>query len=588
MSTSPAVDPELLADFLDEAGDWVTRIGEDLMALDGDTVDTDRINRLFRGFHTIKGGAGFLGLEAMAHLCHAAEDLINLLRTPDARASAAQCDALLAGLTVLEGMMSAARAGQPLAEASDICAKLKAAQGGPDPNAEISEDEFDALLDALHGPSGAPGASAPSAKAEPMPTPVTTPAATPTAVPATLDMRAGYERRSKPRPAAVTEHETSLRVDTHRLDRILGLAGELVLARNRLKSLHDEPASVRAPAVAELDRVVSTLQSAVMQVRMQPVGRLFARMPRLVRELSRSLGKKVRLELAGEDTELDKTLVEALSDPLLHLVRNALDHGIEMPAQRRQSGKAEEGRLQLSAMQEGEHVVIELSDDGAGVDPARVRTKAIDKGLITVEQAAGLSAAESQALLFMPGFSTRDAVTEVSGRGVGLDVVKSALVALGGVVELTSEPGNGAVFRLRLPLTLSILPALMAGVDNRALAIPLSSVGEVFRLNPDEVQRIEGHPNLIRGDNRMPLVDLRQRFALPAAETSSSLVVTVHRGDRLGALVVDNVSGREEIVVKPLGATLAGQVPFTGAAVLGDGRIALVVDPDALLWPAAA
>lgn len=580
MSTSPAVDPALMADFLDEAGDWVTRIGEDLMALDGDAVDSDRINRLFRGFHTIKGGAGFLGLEAMAHLCHAAEDLINLLRAPGAKASTTQCDALLAALTALEGMMSAARAGQTLTEAGDICAQLKAAQGGPDPNAEISEDEFDALLDALHGPGGAPGASVVAA-------PASSPAATPAAPPAPV-ARADTGPSAKPAATATVEHETSLRVDTHRLDRILGLAGELVLARNRLKSLHDEPASVRAPAVAELDRVVSTLQSAVMQVRMQPVGRLFARMPRLVRELSRSLGKQVRLELAGEDTELDKTLVEALSDPLLHLVRNALDHGVEMPAQRRQNGKPEEGRLRLSAMQEGEHVVIELTDDGAGVDPARVRGKAIEKGLITPDQAAGLSTAESQALLFMPGFSTRDAVTEVSGRGVGLDVVKSALVALGGVVELTSEPGNGAVFRLRLPLTLSILPALMAGVDDRALAIPLSTVGEVFRLDPAQVQRIEGRPNLVRGDHRMPLVDLRQRFALPAPEVGSSLVVTVHRGSRLGALIVDSVSGREEIVVKPLGTTLAGQVPFSGAAVLGDGRIALVVDPEALLWPAAA
>lgn len=575
--SAPASDPALLADFLDEAGDWVGRIGEDLMALDADAIDAERINRLFRGFHTIKGGAGFLGMEAMAKLCHAAEDLINLLRAPGSHASAGQCDALLAALTALEGMMHSARQGMTPAFADAVCAQLKAAQGAPDPNAEISEDEFDALLDALHGPTGVPGAA----------TPAMTPAAMPvaTAVQAPAPSQPPAPTAS---PGAAVEHETTLRVDTHRLDRILGLAGELVLARNRLKSLHDEPPSLRAPALAELDRVVSTLQSAVMQVRMQPVGRLFARMPRLVRELSRSLGKQVVLDLAGEDTELDKTLVEALSDPLLHLVRNALDHGIERPDQRRLAGKAEQGRLQLSALQEGEHVVIELTDDGGGVDPVRVRDKAVQKGLISAEQAATLSISDSQALLFRPGFSTRDAVTEVSGRGVGLDVVKSALTALGGQVELVSEPGHGTTFRLRLPLTLSILPALMAGVGLQALAIPLSSVREVFRLDPTEVQRIEGRPQLIHGSNRMPLVDLRERFAGSVAGDGSALVVTVQRGSRHGGLVVDAVSGREEVVVKPLGETLAGQVPFSGAAVLGDGRIALVLDPETLLFSNAA
>lgn len=575
--SAPASDPALLADFLDEAGDWVGRIGEDLMALDADVIDAERINRLFRGFHTIKGGAGFLGMEAMAKLCHAAEDLINLLRAPGNHASAGQCDALLAALTALEGMMHSARQGMTPAFADAVCAQLKAAQGAPDPNAEISEDEFDALLDALHGPTGVPGAGAPAT------TPAAMPVATVVQAPAPSQPPAPTAS-----PGAAVEHETTLRVDTHRLDRILGLAGELVLARNRLKSLHDEPPSLRAPALAELDRVVSTLQSAVMQVRMQPVGRLFARMPRLVRELSRGLGKQVVLDLAGEDTELDKTLVEALSDPLLHLVRNALDHGIEMPDQRRLAGKVEQGRLQLSALQEGEHVVIELIDDGAGVDPMRVRDKAVQKGLISAEQAATLSISDSQALLFRPGFSTRDAVTEVSGRGVGLDVVKSALTALGGQVELVSEPGRGTTFRLRLPLTLSILPALMAGVGLQALAIPLSSVREVFRLDPTEVQRIEGRPQLIHGNSRIPLVDLRERFSSSTAADGGSLVVTVERGSRHGGLVVDTVSGREEVVVKPLGETLAGQVPFSGAAVLGDGRIALVLDPDTLLFSNAA
>lgn len=576
--SAPTDDPALLAEFLDEAGDLLEKIGADLMLLDGGTADTDGINRLFRAFHTIKGGAGFLGLEGMAHLCHAAEDLINLLRTPGAQAAPAQCDVLLSALTALEGMVKTARGGGQPAPATEICAALKAAQGGPDPNAEISEDEFDALLDSLHGPSGAPG-SKPATPAATVPPPASVPA-----------QPASPTKATAASTAPAVEVETTLRVDTHRLDRILGLVGELVLARNRLKSQHQASTETRTPALAELDRVVSTLQGAVMQVRMQPVGRLFARMPRLVRELSRSLAKQVKLELAGEDTELDKTLVDALSDPLLHLVRNSLDHGIETPEQRRQAGKPEQGLLHLSAAQEGDHAVIELRDDGAGIDPAGVRNKAIEKGLITAEQAASLSVAESQALLFRPGFSTRRAVTEVSGRGVGLDVVKSALTALGGQVEVESEPGHGATFRLCLPLTLSILPTLMAAVGTQVLAIPLSSVREVFQFDPDQVQRIEGKPNLIHGGGRMPLVDLRETFATLAAASANpgALVVSIQRGARHGGLVVDVVSGREEIVVKPLGDALAGSVPFSGAAVLGDGRIALVLDPAPLLFPQAA
>ncbi|HEU0197827.1 MAG TPA: chemotaxis protein CheA [Nevskiaceae bacterium] len=600
--SDPATDPALLADFLDEAGDWLEKLGDDLMALDAaasadTTLEAERINRLFRGFHTIKGGAGFMNLEPMAHLCHAAEDLMNLFRSDASlKPSAEQASVLLSALSAIEAMLQAARDGSQLAPATELCAQLKAALAKPDPNAEITEDEFEAMLDQLHGTHGAPGMDDVPAPAA-IPAEASTPAApspAPVPKPAPASPRAAVKPSgpsakpaSGPNPAATPKGETTLRVDIARLDRIMGLVGELVLARNRIKSLHNAPAATRAPALAELDRVVSTLQGAVMQVRMQPVERLFARMPRMVRELSHSLGKQVRLEMSGQDTELDKTLVDALADPMIHLLRNALDHGVEMPDKRRQAGKPEQGLLTLSASQEGDNVTIQLSDDGAGIDPVKVRDKAIEKGLITVEQAATLSVADSQALLFRPGFSTNTTVTEISGRGVGLDVVKSALAALGGHVEVESEPGHGCTFRMRVPLTLSILPTLMAGVGQQVLAIPLSSVREVFRFDPQQVQRIEGKTQLIHNEGRMPLVDLRDRFAI-ADPTTSALVVSIQRGARRGGLVVDAVTGREEVVVKPLGDALAGAVPFSGAAVLGDGRIALVLDPETLLFAQAA
>ncbi|TAM11504.1 MAG: chemotaxis protein CheA [Nevskiaceae bacterium] len=576
MST-PATDPALLADFLDEAGDWMEKLGADLMALDGGDINAERINRLFRGFHTIKGGAGFMNMEPMAHLCHAAEDLINVFRNaPGLKPTPEQSGTLLAALTAIEGMLQTARDGGTLAPATELCTQLKNALAAPDPNAEITEDEFEALLDQLQG-TPTPAATETPARPAAHPGP---------AAVATSQAQSAATAPPAHAPAAAPKGETTLRVDIDRLDRIMGLVGELVLARNRLKALHPASPAVRAPALAELDRAVSTLQSAVMQVRMQPVNRLFARVPRMVRELSHTLGKQVRLELAGEDTELDKTLVDALGDPLIHLIRNALDHGIETPRQRHQAGKPEQGLLALSASQEGENVIIELRDDGAGIDPAKVRNRAIDKGLISMEKAASLSMAESQALLFLPGFSTSEKISEVSGRGVGLDVVKSSLAVLGGHVEVESEPGHGCTFRLRVPLTLSILPTLMANVGPQVLAIPLSSVREVFQFDRERVQRIEGQPNLLHNGGRMPLVDLRERFS--ADPDTAGLVVSIQRGTRRCGLVVDAVSGREEVVIKPLGDVLTGKVPFSGAAVLGDGRIALVLDPEPILSPPVA
>lgn len=599
---APATDPALFADFLDEAGDWIEKLGDDLMALDRGDIGAERINRLFRGFHTLKGGAGFMNLKPMAHLCHAAEDLINAFRNDPGRLpTPGQSGVLLSALTALESMLQAARAGGALAPATRLCDELQAALAPPDPNGEITEEEFEALLDQLQGrpattPAPAP-ACGPAAAARSDPAPLASPAqrrkgpasreqAPPTAQrPASrLAVPPPASAAHRQNPAAVRHGETTLRVDIERLDRIMDLVGELVLARNRLKSLHASPPAVRTPALAELDRAVSALQSAVMQVRMQPVERLFKRVPRMVRELACALGKQVRLELAGVDTELDKTLVDALGDPLIHLIRNALDHGIETPDKRRQAGKQEQGLLTLAASQEGENVIIELRDDGAGIDPAKIRNRAVERGLISVEKAASLSTAESQALLFMPGFSTSKTVSEVSGRGVGLDVVKNAIAALGGHVEVESAPGHGCTFRLRVPLTLSILQTLMANVGPQVLAIPLSAVREVFRFTREQVQRIEGRPNLLHNDGRMPLVDLRERFSAPV-QADSGLVVSIQRGARRCALVVDTVSGREEVVIKPLGEALSGRVPFSGAAVLGDGRIALVLDPEPILSP---
>ncbi len=577
---------EMLGDFLDEAGELLENLGPQLVELEQEPDNPDLLNAVFRAFHTVKGGAGFLNQQRIVDLCHRAEDVFNMVRNGELAAEPHIMDLAQRSLDVLLEQMAALREGEePESAPADLLQALQDAlkgQSRPAPKPvevetaspdTITDDEFEALLDQLHGdaPPASVGAEpvndsehqAPAVKAAPP------------------EAAADPEKKARPKREPM---ETSVRVDTKRLDSLMNLVGELVLVRNRLKTLREEyqdPPFERA--VGELDTITYSLQSAVMRTRMQPIGKLFSRFPKLTRDLARSLNKEIELELAGQDEDLDKNLVEALADPMVHLVRNAIDHGVEAPDIREKRGKPRAGKLRLAAQQEGDSILIHIEDDGAGMDAEVLREKAIDKGLISKEAAIHMSDEDAYQLIFMAGFSTKTEVSEVSGRGVGMDVVKSRINELNGQIHISSELGHGSRFTLRLPLTLAILPTLMTRVHGRAFAMPLSTVEEVFLLDPEDIRTLEGRKVVWTRGSALPLISLRQ-WVDPAAGDAFNghVVVTQIAGNRFG-LVVDSVTGREEVVIKPLGRLLKKASGVAGATVTGKGGIALILDLGAIV-----
>lgn len=617
-----AVTPEIAADFLIEAQEILDRLGEQLVGLEQDPANNDQLNAVFRGFHTLKGGAGFLGIQAMVQLCHAAEDALGLVRAGQAVLEAHHFDAAQQSLDYLQAMLDAVGAGEdaPHAPAS-LIAQFDVRQGPmtqapvgaspaavpvvapADPDAMIDDDEFEALLDQLHGSDvpgkqalpavqagdglidddefealldqlhgGAAPGTAPLATAAPVPAPaVATP---PRAMPTAADT-------GKPAARPHGEVEQTIRVDTKRLDAIVNLVGELVLSRNRLKTvrirLRDEELD---RAVSGLDIATARLQSAVMRTRMQPVGKVFSRFPKVARDVARSLHKEVDLELVGAETELDRNLVEALADPLVHLVRNAIDHGVELPDLRVASGKLRAGHVRLSAQQEGDYVTIEIRDDGAGIDPERLRAKALEKGLIDPEAAARLSHDECLQLVFLAGFSTKAEVTDISGRGVGMDVVQSRIRELSGQIQIHSELGRGSRFVIRVPLTLAILPTLLVQADEQIYALPMARVLEVLHAPAANLRWFDGQAVLDRHSTTLPLVDLRRWLDAPVVAAPLLTIVVLQISDQRFGLVVDEVRGREEVVIKPLPRAVRGLCGYAGATLIGDGRMALILDVD--------
>lgn len=585
-------DDDIRADFLAEAGELLQRLSEQLVELERRPDDRELLNAIFRGFHTIKGGAGFMHLEPLVALCHAAEDVFNALRKGSAQIHPGLTDAVLEALDCAQSMLAAAAANQVLKGATpSLLDKLRdsvqqaapvavaaapvaaVAQPPADPGGAISDDEFEALLDQLHGPGCGPGPGV-------APEPAAAPPPPPPPAPPPVEAHAS---------AARTTSDAGVRVDTAVLDDMMNLVGELVLARNRLKTLlQGEGEQAQRRAVTELDQITRGLQAAVMRVRLQPIRKVFSRFPRIARETARALGKQVDVELSGEDTGLDKNLVEALADPLVHMVRNSVDHGIELPAQRLASGKPACGKLHLSAEQAGDHILITVADDGAGIDAERLRSKAVEKGLIASADAARLSLQECLQLVFLPGLSTRDSISELSGRGVGMDVVKSSISALGGSVQIESRPGFGTQVRIRVPLTLAILPALMVGVGPRMLALPLAPVLDVFVLEPQKVRRLDHIEVLPYRKDTLRLIHLHNWLDVPLQGDEPRHVVVVQGdGERCG-LVVSRVHGREEVVIKPLGTLLRGLAGLAGATVTGSGRVALILDIPGLANASAA
>ncbi len=664
-------DNEILQDFLVEAGEILEKLGEQLVDLESRPDDKDLLNAVFRGFHTIKGGASFLSLVPLVEVCHRAEDVFNILRQGQRQVDAQLMDVMLEVLDALNRMFASLLAGedpehadpaildqldklsvveqaqdtakadvalakheQPQAPGGDATDaefdKLLGALGGQKPSApavvsaandEITDAEFEALLDQLHSPGAhsgeapAPVAAVSSTKSQPAATPAakaTKPEPdliTDSEFDALLDQlhgpakKGGQEKKpaaaeppvkleAKPAPAraakpdaqemAAPAAETTVRVDTKRIDDIMNMVGELVLVRNRLVTLETGFANEEmTKAVSNLDVVTANLQIAVMKTRMQPIKKVFGRFPRVVRDLARSLNKEVNLELLGEETDLDKNLVEALADPLVHLVRNAVDHGIEMPDVRAAKGKPRTGTVILAAEQEGDHILLTISDDGAGMDPELLRRKVVEKGLMDTDAAARLDHRECFNLIFMPGFSTKSEISDVSGRGVGMDVVKTRISQLNGVVEIDSTPGKGSRLIIKVPLTLAIIPTLMVVLGGQTFALPLVSVSEIFNLDLKRTNVIDGQLTVMVRDKPYPLFYLRQWLVAGGAYEAppeNGHVVIVHFGIQRLGFVVDQLIGQEEVVIKPLGALLHGTQGIAGATITGDGRIALILD----------
>ncbi|MFK3721165.1 chemotaxis protein CheA [Pseudomonas fulva] len=738
-------DEEILQDFLVEAGEILEQLSEQLVELESRPDDADLLNAIFRGFHTVKGGAGFLQLNELVECCHIAENVFDVLRKGERRVDAELMDVVLEALDAVNGMFAqvrersevtpatpellaalarlaepgsadaapaapvpvavesapvqqaaqaneaditdsefeqlldsldavkaqAAAAEQMPAEpvsgqgdditdaefeslldqlhgkgqfSAEVTAQPVAAAAEPASD-EITDAEFESLLDQLHGKGTFQADALPAAKAAaPIEqTPVTTgddisehefealldqlhgkgkfngdvaavdapasvqPAASAPAraeAPAVARPAGAAAPVAAPKPAAaprppaasadkhaVSEAETTVRVDTARLDEIMNMVGELVLVRNRLVRLGlNSGDEAMSKAVSNLDVVTADLQTAVMKTRMQPIKKVFGRFPRLVRDLARQLKKEINLELVGEETDLDKNLVEALADPLVHLVRNAVDHGVEMPDEREAAGKARTGRVVLSAEQEGDHILLSISDDGKGMDPNVLRAKAVEKGLMDKDAADRLSESDCYNLIFAPGFSTKTEISDVSGRGVGMDVVKTKISQLNGSINIYSAKGQGSKIVIKVPLTLAIMPTLMVMLGNQAFAFPLVNVNEIFHLDLSRTNVVDGQEVVIVRDKALPLFYLKRWLVQGQVheEQHEGHVVILSVGTQRIGFVVDQLVGQEEVVIKPLGKMLQGTPGMSGATITGDGRIALILDVPSMLKRYAA
>jgi two-component system chemotaxis sensor kinase CheA len=580
---------ELTREFLIESQEGLDRMERCLTDLEERPQDAGLIGDIFRSVHTIKGTTGFLGLKRLEKLAHAGENLLGLLREGKRLADGPLITGLLELLDGLRFILKTIEAEGTEGEGGDeiLIGRLEELQA---PVQTLAEQPVRAAIGACSAsvPAGAGLAPDPSAAIAPSPALVQPPT---TAAPPPLQAPV-VARGDLARPCiqgAGTAAESSLRVDVTLLNQMMNLVGELVLTRNQvLQATSADPTMTLLSR--RLDMVTADLREAVMKARMQPVSNIFSKMPRMVRDLQHTLGRRVRLEVEGQDTELDKSLLEAIKDPLTHAVRNALDHGIEPPGVRQAAGKDPEGILKLRAVQECSHVLIEVSDDGAGIGVEKIRQKAIERGLITPERAAHLTERELLQLIFLPGFSTAAAVTNVSGRGVGMDVVRTNVEKIGGKVEIDSHAGKGTTLRMRIPLTLAIIPALIVRSVNQSFALPQGALSELVHIAPGQVstaiQWIENAPLYRLRGKLLPLVFL-DRLLMPgmehriAAERDNFIAVLDADGRRFG-LVVDGLADPEEIVVKPLSAVLKNIGLYSGATVLGNADLALILDPGAI------
>ncbi len=537
---------EIVQEFLVESHENLDRLDQDLVALERTPDDVETLSSIFRTIHTIKGTCGFLGFSRLESVTHVGEGLLSRLRDRELVLTADMVSGLLQMVDAVRGMLATIQS----------CG-------------DEGDGDYSALVDEL---GRLQRGEQPALAAVPAAAPATEAGELVEALQTQAELR-----------TSVSDH--TIRVDVALLDKLMNLVGELVLARNRVLQFtraDSDPGFVSTSQ--RLNLITSELQEGVMKTRMQPVGTVWSKFPRVVRDLALQCGKQVRIEMEGEDTELDKTIIEAIKDPLTHIIRNSVDHGVETPDARIAAGKPPEGLLVLRAFHEGGQVNIEVSDDGAGVDLERVRARAVERLLLTADQAARLSDREVANLIFLPGFSTAQTITNVSGRGVGMDVVKTSIEKIGGTVDLQPRPGQGTTLRIRIPLTLAIIPALIVVTGGDRYAIPQVNLLELVRLEGPQamaaVERIDQTPVYRLRGNLLPLVDLRHELGLgPLIEAGEVLnIVVLQADDRQFGLVVEGVTDTEEIVVKPLGHQLKGIATFAGATIMGDGRLALILD----------
>jgi two-component system chemotaxis sensor kinase CheA len=633
-------DDSLVQDFLVESEELLQKMDQDMVTLESTPNDADLLNRIFRALHTIKGTSSFLGFEPVVRLSHRAEDVLNKLRHGEIQASRRMMDALLLTRDQLGVMLADIRqGGLQQYEIDELVAELEAVQKGAAgpagpavaaeappsahpqtasgplpgpalPNAPLSKQET--------APAGEPAPEALVDAASPASAPdVTEPGADPSAVTAESSARpeklprppappvSKTPEKLKPQPVAsvkiappqVSESAT-MRVDVRKLDELINLVGELVLERNRLVQLSRDFSSGKIAgnaldsalslSTARLSFLTEELQGAGLRTRMVPIDAVFRKFPRLVRDVAKTVQKEVELVVSGEDTEIDKTMVELIGDPLIHIVRNSLDHGLEKPEVREKAGKPRHGTIRLEAEQEGDQIVISVADDGGGIDPDRIAKKAIERGITTAERVRTLSKKEILDFIFLPGFSTAEKVNDLSGRGVGMDVVRSNLKKMNGTVDIESHVGKGTTIRLRLPLTLAILPVLLVDVAHEIYGLPLRSVIETARIEPQEVHLVEGHEVLRLRGTTLPLVRLGKMFASTSknGDCPNDKVVVLGIGEKRVAILVDHLVGQESTVIKPLGTYLHNCSSLAGATISGDGRVRLVLDPAGLLLTA--
>jgi two-component system, chemotaxis family, sensor kinase CheA len=578
---------DLTREFVIESQEGLDRMERGLTDLEERPQDTALLAEIFRSVHTIKGATGFLGFTRLEKLAHAGENLLGLLRDGKLSADGRVITVLLRLLDGLRAILKAIEAddNEGSGDDDDLIADLDRLQAPAQASAGRTEGAI-ASAPARRKARSTPSASAP----ETLPASAPRSSQTVMTSASTAEPALGAETDAAPgRIPAAGAAETTLRVDITLLNRMMNLVGELVLTRNQV--LQAAAADSRMTTLARrLDMVTADLRASVMKARLQPVSNVFSKIPRAVRELSHTLGRRVRLEMEGQETELDKSLLEAIKDPLTHAIRNALDHGIEPPAVREAAGKNPEGTLRLRALQEGSQVLIEIADDGSGIAVEKVRAKAIERGLITAERAAALGERDLLQLIFLPGFSTADAVTRVSGRGVGMDVVRTNVERIGGKVEIDSHAGKGTALRLRIPLTLAIVPALIVRSLNQSFALPQAALSELVHIpggqTAVEIERMQNAPLYRLRGKLLPLVFLERLLTpgcepAPTADRDRFIAVLNADGRRFG-LVVDGLADPEEIVVKPLSAVLKGIGLYSGATVLGNAEIALILDPGSI------